>query len=107
MTAATVIYLNKQERLTVATELNKKSYISGKTNLTEQEFVELNLNNLKNITPVTKKTDKNIQEERDKIPENMPLAIPPTNLPQDIKIPQVKEIPNTIIFYPSILAIAL
>lgn len=97
LTAATVIFINKQDRLTVATELNKQTYISGKTNLAEQEFVELNLNNLKNIVPVTEKTDRKVQEEGDKIPENMPLAIPPTNLPQDIKIPQVKE--NTQYYY--------
>ncbi len=97
LTAATVIYLNKQNQLTVTTELNKQSYLSGKTNLAEQEFVELNLNNLKNIDPVTEKTNQKIQEDRDKIPTNMPLAIPPTNLPQDIKIPQVKE--NTQYYY--------
>ena len=91
LTAATVIFINKQNQLTVATELNKQSYTSGQTNLAEQEFVELNLNNLKNINPVTEKTDQKIQEDEEKIPTNMPLAIPPTNLPQDIKIPQVKE----------------
>ena len=91
LTAATVIFINKQNQLTVATELNKQTYISGQTNLAEQEFVELNLNNLKNINPVTEKTDQKIQEKPDQVPTNMPLAIPPTNLPQDIKIPQVKE----------------
>lgn len=97
LTAATVIFFNKQEPLKVTTEPGKQTYSSGKTNLAEQEFVELNLNNLKNIAPVTEKNEQKIQNEGDKIAENMPLAIPPTNLPQDIKIPQVKE--NTQYYY--------
>ena len=91
LTAATVIFLHK-DRLTASTDTVKNSYISGQTNLAEREFVELNLNNLKNIDPVIK-TKNNSEEAQN----NMPLAIPPTNLPQNIKLPQVKE--NTQYYY--------
>lgn len=90
LTAATVISLQKQARLTASTDTVRDSYISGKTNLAQQEFIELNLNNLKNIAPVTK-AKNNSKKAQNEIPKNMPLAIPPTNLPQNIKLPQVKE----------------
>lgn len=89
LTAATVISLHKRERLTASTDTVRESYISGKTNLSQQEFIELNLNNLKNIAPATK--IENADSEAQKIAKNMPLAIPPTNLPQNIELPQVKE----------------
>lgn len=89
LTAATVISLHKRERLTASTDTVRESYIAGKTNLSQQEFVELNLNNLKNIAPATK--IENADSETQKIAKNMPLAIPPTNLPQNIELPQVKE----------------
>ena len=88
LTAATVIYLHKHH-LTASTD-TVRSYVSGQTNLAQREFIELNLNNLKNIAPVNK-TKNNSEEVQNSIHNNMPLAIPPTNLPQNIKLPQVKE----------------
>lgn len=96
LTAATVISLHKKAQLIASTETNQRSYISGETNLAQREFVELNLNNLKNIAPVTE-TQNTSEEAQDKIPKNMPLAIPPTNLPQNIELPKIKE--NTQYYY--------
>lgn len=93
--AATAISLQK-DRLTVATDTVEETYIAGKTDLARREFIELNLNNLKNITPVTE-TQNTVREDRETLPNNTPLAIPPTNLPQNLKLPQVRE--NTQYYY--------
>lgn len=92
--AATAIFINKQQAKTIANtaESDRQLYTSGKTDLTAQEFVKLDLNNLKNIPSLTKQEAQNTAEKApDKTPENLPLAIPPTNLPQDIVLPQANK----------------
>ncbi|VEP18378.1 conserved hypothetical protein [Hyella patelloides LEGE 07179] len=92
--AAVAIFIHKQktEFIASSSENNQELITAGKSDLTTQEFVELNLGNLKNIaTPTTEKTRDDEEVPQDKLPDNLPLAIPPTNLPQDIIIPQVKN----------------
>ena len=92
--AATAIFINKQKEQASGNTVDNSQqlYTSGKTDLTAQEFVKLDLNNLKNIAPPTKQKEQDpAQKSPDKPPENLPLAIPPTNLPQDIVLPQGKK----------------
>lgn len=71
---------------------------AGQTNLATQEFVELNLNNLKNITISESNQDtKKIPASSNNSSESLPLAIPPTNLPQDIVFPEANK--NTQYYY--------
>lgn len=64
--------------------------VAGKSDLTSKEFVSLDFHNLKNIPAVTVKEESKPKSEKASS-ENLPLAIPPTNLPQDILLPKVKD----------------
>ena len=92
--ASTAIFIHKQKEQAIANTVETSPQVStsGKTDLTAQEFVKLDLNNLKNIPSPSKQKAKNaVEKAPDKAPENLPLAIPPTNLPQDIVLPQANK----------------
>ncbi len=59
---------------------NSPAYTSGQTNLAKQEFQELNLNSLKNIEAQS----RDIIASKTTDSANLPLAIPPTNIPKDV-----------------------
>lgn len=91
---ATAILIEKKQSQSIAllAESEKPTYISGKTNLAAQEFIELNINSLKNISVGSAKTaPENIQTTPDNPIENLLLAVPPTNLPEDIVLPQAEN----------------
>jgi hypothetical protein len=92
--ATTVIFLHKQKVELAASAVAKTSEIieAGQTNLAEREFVELQLNNLKNIDiSATEKKLTSLTLSQKQPHHNLPLAIPPTNLPQDLIFPQAKN----------------
>ena len=88
--AATAIFLHnrQQESLANLGESDRQLYTSGKSDLTAQEFVELDLQSLKNIEPAEVKIAEKTPPQP---PENLPLAIPPTSLPQNIILPQANK----------------
>lgn len=88
--AAGAIFIKKQqaEILAVRNAKTTEAIEAGKTDLATQEFIELKLNNLKNIAIFEPQQSKTSQKQSF---NNLPLAIPPTNLPQDIILPQVKN----------------
>ncbi len=84
--AAIAITLHRQKSQQVVVEATPTpKYLSGKTDLTQSEFSQLSLQDLKNITPA-----KVEAIAANKTTTNSPLAIPPSNLPRDIVLPQLK-----------------
>ena len=91
LVAATAILIyKKQARLQAVVEANQQAtYAAGKTNLAAQEFVELNLNSLKNIAVSNKVNLANTDlSTHNQSSNSLPLAIPPQNLPPDMVLPQ-------------------
>ena len=89
--AATAILIQKrQANLKTLTEAKQQQiYTAGKTDLASQEFIELDLNNLKNIAVSNSKNSADTTLlAKDSSIANLPLAIPPQNLPQNIVLPQ-------------------
>jgi hypothetical protein len=92
--ATTAIFIHKQKVESAASAIAKTSEIieAGQTNLADREFVKLQLNNLKNIDiSATEKKLTSLTSSQKQSKNNLPLAIPPTNLPQDLIFPQVKN----------------
>jgi hypothetical protein len=92
--ATTIIFMHKQKIELATSPVAKNSEIieAGQTNLAEREFIKLQLNNLKNIDISPTETKLTGLMSSQKQPHHtLPLAIPPTNLPQDLIFPQVKK----------------
>jgi hypothetical protein len=91
--ATTAIFIHKKAELATSAVAKTSEIIeAGKTNLATQEFVELKLNSLTNIAiSATEKKLTNLASSQKQPNNNLPLAIPPTNLPQDIIFPQAKN----------------
>lgn len=82
VSAVSTLMWHKHQMANASSELANSSptYISGTTNLAKQEFQELNLQSLKNIEVQS----KDILESKETDSANLPLAIPPTNIPKDV-----------------------
>ena len=91
LTAAITISAWQKKTESLANTVDSQELtVAGKSDLTTKEFVDLDLHNLKNISVVTVKEESETKSEIASS-ENLPLAIPPTNLPQDILLPKVKD----------------
>ena len=83
--AAVAITNHQKSQVAVVETAPTEKYRSGKTDLTHSEFDELALQDLKNIAPA----EVELAVSGEKIP-NSPLAIPPSSLPDNIVLPQLK-----------------
>ena len=82
--AVAIISHRQQAKIASTKEVPTQKYASGGTDLTQSEFSKLDLQDIKNIK--LQSADDEATEDKD-----LPLAIPPSNLPSNIQLPTAAQ----------------